>query len=107
MSIFVLAGQSFLVIMGSDGFISMYTLPELKMVCKEDCVDAADAFGQRNFIVTSHGLFLHSRSPSEFSRGSLSSQAKMDFNFSIPSKYTSEVLPLSIPINTNEVTMVS
>lgn len=76
--------------MGSDGFLSTYTLPELKLVCKEDCVDASDAFGQRNFALTSQGLFLHLRSPSEFTRGSMTSQARMTFNFSVPSKYTSK-----------------
>ena len=29
--------------MDSDGFLSVYTLPELKLLYKENCVDAADA----------------------------------------------------------------
>lgn len=73
--------------MGSDGFISIYTLPELKFVGKEDCVDASDAFGQRNFVLSPHGLLLHLRSPSEYTRGSLTYQARMTFTFTIPSKF--------------------
>ena len=64
--------------MGSDGFVSMYSLPELKLVGKEDCVDASDAFGQRNFALSPRGLLLHMRSPSEFTRGSLATQSRMD-----------------------------
>lgn len=77
--------------MGSDGFVNTYTLPELKLVCREDCVDASDAFGQRNFTLTSHGLFVHLRSPSEFTRGSFTEQARINFHFSMPSKYTSKM----------------
>lgn len=84
-------GQSFLVLMCSDGFVSMYSLPELKLVCREDCVDASDAFGQRNFTVTSRGLFVHLRSPSEFTRGSITEQARMNLHFSIPTKSTSKL----------------
>lgn len=72
--------------MGSDGFVTTYSLPELKLICKEDCVDASDAFGQRNFCLTSNGLFVHMRSPSEFTRGSLSEQARMNIRFSVPTK---------------------
>lgn len=72
--------------MGSDGFVCVYTLPELKLVSKQDCVDAADAVGQRNFALTQRGLLLHMRSPSEFSRGSISEQCRMEFHFVIPSK---------------------
>lgn len=88
----LLIGLSFLLLMGSDGFVSVYSLPELKLVCKEDCVDASDAFGQRNFSMTSDGLFVHMRSPSEFTRGSITQQAKMDFHFSVPNKYISKVV---------------
>lgn len=84
--------------MGSDGFVSVYSLPELKLIFKEDCVDASDAFGQRNFCLTPHGLFIHLRSPSEFTRGSLSEQARMNLCFSLPSKYTNKsVLTPSSP----------
>lgn len=77
--------------MGSDGFISIYSLPDLKLIGKEDCVDASDAFGQRNFALTSHGLLLNMKSPSEFIRGSLAEQARMTVHFSIPSHYTEKV----------------
>lgn len=84
-------GQSFLVLMCSDGFVNMYSLPELKLVCKEDCVDASDAFGQRNFTMTSRGLFVHLRSPSEFTRGSVTEQARVALHFTIPNKSTSKL----------------
>ncbi len=90
-SVYFLTAQSFLLLMCSDGFINMYSLPELKLVCREDCVDASDAFGQRNFIATSRGLFAHLRSPSEFTRGSVSEQARMTLHFTVPCKSTSEV----------------
>ena len=77
--------------MCSDGFVHIYSLPDLKLVGREDCVDASDAFGQRNFVVTSHGLFLHLRSPSEFTRGSFTEQARLNYNFSIPTKSTTAV----------------
>ena len=72
--------------MGSDGFVCIFTLPDLKLVSKEDCVDAADAVGQRHFALTQQGLFLHMRSPSELTRGSISEQMKMEQHFVIPSK---------------------
>ena len=82
--------------MCSDGFLNTYSLPELKLVCREDCVDASDAFGQRNFTITSRGLFVHLRSPSEFTRGSVTEQARMDLHFSVPIKSTKKVaLPLA------------
>ena len=85
--------------MCSDGFLNMYSLPELKLVCREDCVDASDAFGQRNFTITSRGLFVHLRSPSEFTRGSVAEQARMDLHFSIPTKSTSK---LALPYTTTK-----
>ena len=36
-------GQSSLLIMDSEGNIAIYSLPELKLIYKENCVDAADA----------------------------------------------------------------
>ena len=78
--------------MGSDGFVSMYTLPELKLILREDCVDAADAVGQRNFTVTTNGLLLHQRSPSEFTRGSVSELTRMDFHFSVPYKNVNKLV---------------
>ena len=72
--------------MGSDGFVCVYSLPELKLVSKQDCVDAADAVGQRNFSLSQQGLLLHLRSPSELARGSISDQSRMEFHFNIPSK---------------------
>ena len=32
-----------MLIMDSEGYISIYNLPELKLVYKENCVDASDA----------------------------------------------------------------
>lgn len=90
-AILFVAGQSFLILMCSDGFVNMYSIPELKLVCREDCVDASDAFGQRNFTSTSRGLFVHLRSPSEFTRGSITEQARMNFHFSIPTKSTNKL----------------
>lgn len=84
-------GLSFLLLMCSDGFVSVYSLPELKLICKEDCVDASDAFAQRNFSMTSNGLFVHLRSPSEFTRGSIAEQARMAYHFSVPNKHISAV----------------
>lgn len=79
-------GHSFLGIMGSDGFVCVYTLPDLKLAYKEDCVEAADAVGQRNFALTQQGLILHMRSPSELTRGSINEQTRMEFHFSISTK---------------------
>ena len=72
--------------MGTDGFVCIYSLPELKLMTKYDCVDASDAVGQRNFTITQHGLFVHMRSPSELSRGSISDESRTDDHFSIPCK---------------------
>ena len=36
-------GQSAMLVMDSEGYVSLYSLPELKLVYKENCVDAADA----------------------------------------------------------------
>ncbi len=83
---FPLPGQSFIGIMGSDGYVCIYTLPELKLVSKEDCVDAADAVAQRNFSITQRGLLVHMRSPSEISRGAITDECKMEFHFTIPCK---------------------
>ena len=91
-----LLGQSFLVLMCSDGFVHIYSLPELKLVFRADCVDASDAFGQRNFCVTSCGLFIHLRSPSEFSRGSLTEQARLNSQFSLSSKPESPPAAVSL-----------
>ncbi len=78
--------------MGSDGFVSLYSLPELKLICKEDCVDASDAVGQRNFVISPQGLLLHQSSPSEFTRGSISEHARMEFSFSLPYKNISKLV---------------
>ena len=37
------SGQSAMLVMDSDGYVSLYSLPDLKLVYKENCVDAADA----------------------------------------------------------------
>ena len=87
------AAQSALLIMDSEGYISVYTLPELKLVCREDCVDATDAVGQRNFVSSSDGVVLHQRSPSEFSRESITEEGRLGVGFSVPLK---TVTPLKL-----------
>ena len=77
--------------MDSEGFISIYNLPDMKLLYKEDCVDASDAVGQRNFVMGSDGLLLHQRSPSEFTRGSVTEQARLEFHFSLPSKRVTQL----------------
>jgi len=72
--------------MGTDGFVCIYSLPELKLMSKYDCVDASDAVGQRNFTLTQLGLFVHLRSPSELSRGTIGEESKTDIQFTIPCK---------------------
>ena len=41
-SLFV-TGQSAILVMDSEGYVSLYSLPDLKLIYKENCVDAADA----------------------------------------------------------------
>ena len=79
--------------MDNEGYISVYTLPDLKLISREDCVDATDAVGQRNFVCSSIGAILHQRSPSEFARDSLTEQARMETGFSVPLK---TVTPLKL-----------
>lgn len=86
-----------MLIMDSSGYVSVYSLPDLKLVYKEDCVDASDAIGQRHFICSRQGVFVHQRSPSEFTRGSITEEARMEFHFTIPAKH---VTPLLLPPNT-------
>lgn len=93
----VCLGHSAILIMDSEGYISVYSLPDLKLLYKEDCVDASDAMGQRNFVVSHDGTLLHQRSPSEFTRGSLTQESRMEFHFSLPSKHIS---PLMLTPNT-------
>ena len=90
-------GYSAILTMGSDGFVSVYSLPDLKLIYKEDCVDASDAIGQRNFTMARNGTLLHQRSPSEFTRGSMTEDARLEFHFSLPSKHIS---PLMLTPNT-------
>lgn len=90
-------GYSAILTMGSDGYLSVYSLPELKMVYKEDCVDSSDAIGQRNFTMARNGTLLHQRSPSEFTRGSMTEDARLEFHFSLPTKHVS---PLMLTPNT-------
>ena len=90
-------GYSAILTMGSDGFVSVYSLPDLKLIYKEDCVDASDAIGQRNFTMARNGTLLHQRSPSEFTRGSMTEDARLEFRFSLPSKHIS---PLMLTPNT-------
>lgn len=72
--------------MDSEGYISIYTLPDLKLMYKEDCVDASDAMGQRQFVCSPQGVLLHQRSPSEFTHGSVTEEARMEFHFTLPTK---------------------
>ena len=90
-------GQSGLLVMDSNGFVSVYSLPDLKLLYKEDCVDASDAVGQRHFDCSRLGVLIHQRSPSEFTRGSITEEAKMEFHFNLPAKH---VTPLLLPPNT-------
>lgn len=84
--------------MGSDGYICMYSLPELKLVLKEDCVDSSDAVGQRSFTLSQYGLFMHLRSPSEYTRGCITEEMRQEIHFSIPCKDVSKfVLTQSTP----------
>ncbi|CAI8051354.1 LLGL scribble cell polarity complex component 2 [Geodia barretti] len=78
--------KSALLIMDSEGYISVYTLPDLKLICRDDCVDATDAVGQRNFACSSVGVILHQRSPSEFARESLTEEGRLEVGFSVPLK---------------------
>ena len=39
----VFPGQSVILLMDSEGNVLVYSLPELKMIYKDNCVDAADA----------------------------------------------------------------
>ena len=72
--------------MDSEGYISVYTLPDLRLICREDCVDATNAVGQRNFVCSSVGVILHQKSPSEFTRDSLTEEGRLEVNFSVPLK---------------------
>lgn len=79
--------------MDSEGYISVYTLPDLMLVCREDCVDPSDAVGQRNFVCSSMGVILHQSAPSEFARDSLTEEARLEVKFSVPLK---TVTPLKL-----------
>jgi len=83
--------------MGSDGYLSVFSLPDLRMIYKEDCVDSTDAIGQRNLTLARNGTLIHQRSPSEFTRGSVTEDARLDFRFSLPTKHIS---PLVLTPNT-------
>ena len=72
--------------MDSEGYTSLYTLPDLRLISHEDCVDATDAVGQRNFVCSAAGVILHQRSPSEFARDSLTEEGRLEINFSVPLK---------------------
>ena len=95
--------QSALLIMDSEGYISLYTLPDLRLICREDCVDATDAVGQRNFVCSSIGVILHQRSPSEFTRDSLTEEGRLEVNFSVPLK---TVTPLKLTPATSRNNLV-
>ena len=101
--LFLCTAQSALLIMDSEGYISLYTLPDLRLICREDCVDATDAVGQRNFVCSSVGVILHQRSPSEFTRDSLTEEARLEVNFSVPLK---TVTPLKLTPATSRNNLV-
>ena len=75
-------GQSNILLMDSEGFITIYSLPELKLVYRENCVDSTDAIGQRSFRCTQNGLVVYQRSPSEFTHGSITEECRVDMLFS-------------------------
>ena len=100
---FPYAAQSALLIMDSEGYVSVYTLPDLRLVCREDCVDASDAVGQQNFVSSSVGVILHQRSPSEFSRDSLTEEGRLEVNFLVPLK---TVTPLMLTPTTPKHNLV-
>lgn len=77
-----LIGQSAMLLMDSSGNISVYNLPDLRLVYKESCVDSADAIGQRHFVCGTNGVLLHQRSPSEFMRGSVTEESRLEMQFS-------------------------
>ena len=79
--------------MDSEGYISVYTLPDLRLICREDCVDSSDAVGQQNFVSSSAGVILHQSSPSEFMRDSITEEGRLEINFSVPLK---TVTPLKL-----------
>ena len=85
--------------MDSEGYISIYALPDLKLLYREDCVDASDAMGQRNMVCSPQGVLLHQRSPSEFTHGSVTEEARMEFHFSLPSKH---ITPLALTPTTSK-----
>lgn len=85
-------GQSAILVIDSEGYITVYTLPDLKQILRENCIDASDAMGQRNFVVSQNGVLLHQRSPSEFTRGSVTDEARMEFHFSLPTKHISPLM---------------
>lgn len=89
--------------MDSEGYISVYTLPDLRLVCREDCVDASDAVGQRNFVCSSIGVILHQRSPSEFARDSITVEGKLNIDFVVPRK---TVTPLMLTPTTPKHNLV-
>ena len=95
--------QSALLIMDSEGYISIYTLPDLQLICREDCVDASNAVGQKIFICTPIGLILHQRSPSEFTRESITEESKLNIDFSVPLK---TVTPLMLTPTTPKHNLV-
>ena len=85
-------GQSAVLVIDSEGYITVYSLPDLKQILRENCVDATDAMAQRNFVVSHNGVLLHQRSPSEFTRGSVTDEARMEFHFSLPTKHISPLM---------------
>jgi hypothetical protein len=88
-----ISGQSVMVVMDNEGNISIFSLPELQLLHKENCVDAADAVGQRHFLCSSLGIVMHQKSPAEFTRASLTELARLDLRFSLPAKGTSPQTP--------------
>ena len=91
-----------MLVMDSEGFISIYNLPDLRLLYKEDCVDASDAVGQRHFVCSPNGVLLHQRSPSEFTHGSITEEARMEFHFMLPSK---NIMPLMLTPTTPNAPM--
>lgn len=68
--------QPVIMVLDTEGYIHVFSLPDLKPLYKAWCLDGADAVGQRSFISTPTGLVLHMRSPSEFARLALTEEAR-------------------------------
>ncbi|XP_019850338.1 PREDICTED: lethal(2) giant larvae protein homolog 2-like [Amphimedon queenslandica] len=88
------SGRSVILVMDNEGNVSIYGLPDLTLIHKENCVDASDAVGQRHFLCSSLGIVLHQKSPSEFVRASITDMARLDIKFTLPVKGSTPQMPV-------------